>query len=100
AIGKNLGDDLAEGKATLPLIHALRNGTELEAALVRKAIQDGGLEDFTPLLAVLQRTGALAYAKTCSEREAARAREALIPLPHSQTKESLLTLAVFAAERS
>jgi octaprenyl-diphosphate synthase len=100
AIGKNLGDDLAEGKATLPLIHALRNGTQVEAALVRKAIHDGGLEDFRPLLAVLERTGALAYAKSCSEREAGRARDSLVQLPHSQTKESLLTLAVFAADRS
>jgi len=100
AIGKNLGDDLAEGKATLPLIHALRRGTPAEAALLRKAIADGGLEDFRPLLDILQRTGALSYAHACSEQEAALARRALAALPHSQTKDSLLTLAVFAADRS
>jgi octaprenyl-diphosphate synthase len=100
AIGKNLGDDLAEGKATLPLIHAMRNGSKEDADLVRKALHDGGLVDFTPLVAVLHKTGALAYAHQCAEREAQRARDALAALPDSQTRQSLLKLAVFAADRS
>jgi octaprenyl-diphosphate synthase len=100
AIGKNLGDDLAEGKATLPLIYALRNADSTEGELLRKAIHDGGLDDFTPIVPIFRRTGALQYAHTCAQREAARAVAALDTVPGSQAKETLLTLATFAAERS
>ena len=61
--GKNLGDDLAEGKPTLPLIYAIRAGTDEQAATIRKAIEEGGKDGFQPVLQVIQQTAALDYAK-------------------------------------
>lgn len=98
--GKNLGDDLAEGKATLPLIHVLRHGAPGEAAVVRRAIADGGLEEFEPVLAAIERTGALAYARGAAEAEARRACDFLDVLPDSRYRESLLHLASFAVTRT
>src|SRR6185503_11195904 len=62
AIGKSLGDDLAEGKPTLPLIYALRAGSEAQAAVVKRAILEGGREDFADVLGAIQGCGALDYA--------------------------------------
>ena len=67
-IGKNLGDDLAEGKMTLPLIYALSKGNADDAALIRHAVAGGGLTDFAPVVAALERTGALIYARECAQR--------------------------------
>lgn len=75
-IGKNVGDDLREGKATLPLIHVMAHGTTGERDLVRAAIQAGHSEDFTAILAAIERTGALDYARAMAEHEAALARDA------------------------
>ena len=77
SIGKSLGDDLAEGKMTLPLIRAMTTGSADDAALIRHAIAGGGLTDFAPVVSALERTGALAYAKTCAEGEVRRA--AVVP---------------------
>lgn len=98
--GKNLGDDLAEGKATLPLIHVLRRGTPAQAALVRRAIEEGGLAEFEPVMAAIRETGALAYARSAAEAEATRARCAIEVLRHSRYSESLLHLASFAVSRT
>src|SRR5437667_1812778 len=68
AIGKSLGDDLAEGKPTLPLIYAMRAGTPEQAELVRKAIRDGGRGAFAPVLAAIRACGALDYARRAAER--------------------------------
>ena len=98
-IGKNLGDDLAEGKMTLPLIRALAVGTAAEAALIRHAVGGGGLTDFAPVVAALERTGALAYAH---DRAAAAARDAaqcLAGLAPSPCAETLLQLTGFAVDR-
>lgn len=99
ATGKNLGDDLAEGKPTLPLIHAMRAGTPDQAAVVRHAIEQGGIADFDPVVRAVEATRALDYARSVAEREAQLARAALNALPHSQYRESLLDLAAFSVSR-
>jgi octaprenyl-diphosphate synthase len=98
-IGKSLGDDLAEGKPTLPLIHAMRAGTPAQAALVRRAIVEGGREDFAGVLEAIRACGALDYASACAQREAEAARGALAPLDASAFKRSLLELASFSVTR-
>ncbi|HVC11595.1 MAG TPA: polyprenyl synthetase family protein [Burkholderiales bacterium] len=99
AIGKSLGDDLAEGKPTLPLIYALRQGSNEQAQMVRRAIVEGGRQDFPLVLEVIERTGALAYARAVAEREAEAARRAIESLPHSVHRDSLLELATFSVAR-
>jgi octaprenyl-diphosphate synthase len=100
AIGKSLGDDLAEGKPTLPLIRAMARGAPAEAAQVRRAIVEGGRDDFAQVLAVVRGTGALDYAREVAVREAEAARAALTQLPPSKHKESLLELASFSVTRN
>jgi len=100
AIGKNLGDDLAEGKTTLPLIRALTVGSPAEAALIREAITHGRRDDFKPLLEVLTRTGALEYTRRCAEEESAQATACLGALANSPARETLLELSVFAVQRT
>jgi octaprenyl-diphosphate synthase len=100
AIGKNVGDDLAEGKMTLPLIRALALAGNEDAALIRHAVGGGGLTDFRPVVDALERTGALQYAREralASSRAAAAALAGLAPSPAAA---SLLQLATFAADRS
>jgi octaprenyl-diphosphate synthase len=99
-IGKNLGDDLGEGKPTLPLIRALATGSTAEVALIRAAVREGGLADFQPVLAALQRTGALTYARERAEDEAQRAATCLSTLMPSTYRQTLLELSVFAVTRS
>ena len=99
-IGKHLGDDLAEGKPTLPLIHALKVGSPEDVALIRHAVASGGLADFAPVLAALARTGALDYARHRAQTESAHATQCLAALPASDYRESLLELSAFAAERT
>jgi octaprenyl-diphosphate synthase len=99
-IGKSLGDDLAEGKPTLPLIHALRTGNGQQAGVVRHAILDGGREDFAGVLAAIRACGSLDYARTAALRESSAAASALAPLPASEFRESLLELASFSVDRS
>jgi len=98
-IGKSLGDDLAEGKPTLPLIYAMRAGSPAQATLVRRAIIDGGREDFAGVLEAIRACGALDYASGCARREADAAVEALAPLGASAFKRSLLELASFSVTR-
>ena len=100
AIGKNLGDDLAEGKMTLPLIRALAVGTPDEAAVIRRAVGGGGLTDFAPVVAALDRTGALAYAQARADEEVRRAAACLAGLPDTPHRKSLLELTTFAAHRT
>jgi octaprenyl-diphosphate synthase len=99
AIGKSLGDDLAEGKPTLPLIRAMHAGSPQQRETVRRAIVDGGRDDFPPVLEAIRATAALEYARDAAEREAARAVEALAPLPDSDCRRSLLELAAFSFTR-
>jgi octaprenyl-diphosphate synthase len=97
--GKNVGDDLAEGKPTLPLIHAIRHGSAAEAALVRAAIEQGGCADIDAVLAAIRGSGALEYARGVAEAELGLARAALGVLEPSPDRDVLLSLTVFAAER-
>jgi octaprenyl-diphosphate synthase len=99
-IGKSLGDDLAEGKMTLPLIRALAIGNEEEAAVIRHAVAGGGLTDFAPVVAALNRTGALAYARTRAQTESDAASRAIADLPPSAATSALLQLASFASQRT
>lgn len=98
--GKNLGDDLAEGKVTLPLIHAMRSGTAQQAAIVRKAISDGGASDFEPVLVAIRQSGALDYAQNQAQAQADRAVASLQSVPHSKYRDCLLELAAFAVGRN
>jgi octaprenyl-diphosphate synthase len=97
--GKNLGDDLAEGKPTLPLIYAMRAGTGAERDLIRHAIEHGGKADLDGVVAAIHRVGALDYARDQARSEAASATARLDRLPHSSCRDSLLQLAVFSVER-
>jgi octaprenyl-diphosphate synthase len=97
--GKNLGDDLNEGKPTLPLIYVMERGSEPQARMVSRAIEHGGREDFEAVLAAIETTGALAYSRAKAKEEAKTARDALAPLANSNYKQCLLELATFAVER-
>ena len=98
-LGKNIGDDLAEGKPTLPLIYALQRGSPREQVLIRRAIEHGGLEDIEAILAAIRSTGALAYTMQRARECAERAVTALAPVPDSSFKAALVELAHFAADR-
>jgi len=97
--GKHLGDDLAEGKPTLPLIHVMKHGEAEEAALVRRAIEEGGRELFPQVLAAIRRSGALDEAHRCAVEEAQRAVDAISEISPSLFKNSLLELSSLAVER-
>ena len=94
--GKNLGDDLAEGKPTLPLIHALRHGSEAQRAAIREAISNGGLKQLEPVITAIEATGGLEYAARAAREERDQALAALAALSDSSYKEGLAALARFA----
>ncbi|MBP8896857.1 MAG: polyprenyl synthetase family protein [Sulfuritalea sp.] len=98
--GKHLGDDLAEGKPTLPLIHAIHHGTPEQAALVRAAIETASSDRFAEVLVAVRSCGALDAARRHGLAEAAKAKAALAPLPESKFRETLIQLADFAVQRS
>lgn len=99
SIGKSLGDDLAEGKPTLPLIRAMACGDAEQARVVREAIEQGGRDDFERVLAAVRATGALDYARGVALQEADAARAALGTLAPSAHRDSLLELASFSVTR-
>ena len=98
--GKNLGDDLAEGKPTLPIIHALRNGTAQEKDTIRRAIEAGDLSKLQPIIDAIDRTGGLDYATRVAQNEGELALIALAPVPESQFRMGLAALARFAASHT
>jgi octaprenyl-diphosphate synthase len=98
--GKNLGDDLAEGKPTLPLLHALRHGNEEQRALIRLAIEQGGLAQLGPIVEAIETTGGLDYAIEFAQRETAQALAALEALPDTPYSRALAALARFAQDRT
>jgi octaprenyl-diphosphate synthase len=98
-LGKNVGDDLAEGKPTLPLIHALRHGGAQAAAMIRSAIEQGGTEEQGPIRAVVESTGGLDYTARLAENEAQRAIDVLGEIPESPFRDALAALARFAVTR-
>jgi octaprenyl-diphosphate synthase len=98
--GKNLGDDLAEGKPTLPLIHALKSGSEMQRQAIRRAIEQGGLEQLDPVVAAIEATGGLEYTERFARREIEQALASLGALPDSSYKTGLAALARFAVEHT
>ena len=100
ALGKNIGADLAEGKPTLPLIHALRAGDAQQRRLIRQAIEDGGLERIDAVLDVIESAGSIAYTARRAEEESGLARQALSALSDSPYKQALFTLAHFSVHRN
>jgi octaprenyl-diphosphate synthase len=97
--GKNLGDDLAEGKPTLPLIHALKHSDARTVQMIRSAIEDGARGQLEPILAAIESAGGLEYTARLAKSEADQACAALEGLPPSAYREGLQALARFAIER-
>ena len=98
-LGKNVGDDLAEGKPTLPLLYALRTGNPQQQQVLRAAIEKGGLEHIGAVVAAIESTGANAYTARKAEDEARCAAQALAAIPESPYKQALLDLARFSIHR-
>ncbi len=99
-MGKNVGDDLADGKVTLPLIHVLRNGDADDARVVREAVEDGGAERVEAVTEILERTGAIEYAREHARAEAERARSELVALPPTPYRDALEALATESVDRT
>ena len=98
-IGKNVGDDLREGKPTLPLIHVMNHGSPKQRKLVRQAIEQGRTSHFDEIMAAIAQTGALAYARGRAQAEAEMARAAVQALPASEHREALLYLTTYSIAR-
>ena len=99
-IGKNIGDDLAEGKPTLPLIHAIRKGTAAEVALIRNAISEGSTKDLDSILTIIESTGAIKYTADAAKQHAQRANALLTHIPESPYRKAMHELAEFVVERN
>lgn len=98
--GKNVGDDLREGKPTLPLIHLMHHGSAEQSALVRACIENGDEQHFDAVLAAISQSGALDYTRRAAEKSAAQAAHAIAAIPDSPFKNSLLDLCAFAVDRN
>jgi octaprenyl-diphosphate synthase len=99
-IGKNLGDDIAEGKPTLPLLYAMRHGNPKQSLLIRHAIENGGLEDLSAVMQAVQETGALDYVREIAKQEAEMACKAIQHLPLTHQHQALIELADFSVKRT
>lgn len=97
--GKNIGDDLAEGKPTMPLIHAMREAGETDRQLLRSAVESGGLERIDEVMRVIESTGAITYTRALAREAAARATGHLASLPHSPYRQAMQDLADFSVQR-
>ena len=99
-MGKNVGDDLAEGKPTLPLIYAMQNSTPEQVAVIKSAIEKGGYDKIDEVQAIIQQTGALEYTERMAERQVEKAIVELAKLPASENKTLLENLARLSVQRS
>lgn len=99
-LGKNIGDDLAEGKPTLPLIYVLENGNEEEKSIIRRAIETEGINLLNEVTAIIKASGAIAYTQETAQKEAELAKSALAPLKEGDLKKALCSLADLAVDRS
>jgi octaprenyl-diphosphate synthase len=99
-LGKNIGDDLAEGKPTLPIIQAISAGTRAQQIVLRRAVETGGVEHIDRVMEAIESTDAIAYTAGLAEAAARRAKQALRVLPASADREALETLADFAVRRA
>jgi octaprenyl-diphosphate synthase len=101
SMGKNVGDDLAEGKPTLPLLYAMQHGNEQQRQIIRDAIEHcNGMDHLDEILAIMKKTGSLVYTQKKAEQEADKAINALHVLPESEHKQALIALAHIAANRN
>lgn len=100
AMGKNVGDDLAEGKPTLPLINAIERSTGADKKLLVSAITHANRDNLNEVLAIIEKTGSLAYTARAAREQAKLAQSKLSVLPESKYKEALMTLAEFSVERA
>ena len=98
--GKHVGDDLAEGKPTLPLIHVIQHGSQEDSACVRRALEEADRNAFAAVMAAVNASGALDVARRRGQGEAAKAVAELNVLPDSKFKERLIEFAAFAVDRS
>ena len=98
-LGKNIGDDLAEGKPTLPLIYAMAHGSAAERHMIREAIETGGTRNLTSIQLAIETSGGLRYTAERAREEVEKAVAALAPLPASKYREGLTSLAHFAVQR-
>jgi len=98
-LGKNIGDDLAEGKPTLPLIHALLNGNEEQKIIIKNAIENNSIENLDAVLTVIQETNAIEYTYEQAKQHVELALDALTELPESKFKQALNVLASFNLQR-
>jgi len=98
--GKNIGDDLAEGKPTLPLIYAMRAGTPEHELLIRQAIEQGGRDNIQAVVAAIESTGAIAYTASSAREEAQKALRELASVPPSPYRDALIALADFSIKRT
>ena len=99
ALGKNIGDDLAEGKPTLPLLYAMWHGAESDRGVIRDAIKNGGLDNIEKIKQAINATGAIAYTAGLAHNEARLAMAALPELPASDYLDALYALAKFSVSR-
>ncbi len=99
-MGKNVGDDLAEGKPTLPLIYAMQQGTAEQAALIKSAIEKGGYDKIDEVQTIVQQTGALTYTEKMAQQQAQMAIAALHILPDSESKTILENIARLSVHRN
>lgn len=99
-IGKNIGDDLAEGKPTMPLIEAMRQANPEDTALLRSVIEEGGIERIDQVRAIVEKTGAVEYTRRLAAQEAEAGAKALDPLPDSDFKQALTALIHLSVARS
>ena len=99
-LGKNVGDDLAEGKTTMPLIHSMRVGSDADKELIRHAIRQGGLEDLTPVIETVQRNGSVDYTREKAVEQIELAKSAIAGLADTSFKETLMQIADIAIERT
>jgi octaprenyl-diphosphate synthase len=98
-LGKNLGDDLAEGKTTLPLIYAMENGSESERETIRAAIESDGLPRLGDIQSIIESTGALRYTTARAQEAADIAIDSLMAIPESDYKQAMIAIAEFAVKR-
>jgi octaprenyl-diphosphate synthase len=98
-MGKNLGDDLREGKVTLPLIAAMRRASDAERGLLRHAIEHGATGELDEVIRIVQKTGALEVARDAASAEAKRAMSAAAQLPTNEHAQALVQLAASLLQR-
>ncbi len=99
-LGKNIGDDLSEGKPTMPLLYAMLHSTPAQTLLIRKAIENGGIENMDDIMVAIESSGAITYTTARARDEATKAMNALAGLPDSDYLKALHTLAQFSTERT